>query len=140
MTWDEIDGWFTFAAAYDVAVAEAPAGSTLVEVGCWHGKSLSYLARKAREADKGLRVIGVDAGRRGMDRAGTDRRHPGHHQARQALVGHGAPLGVLPLHHPIIVRGGCDNAAAVARHERPPADAVITCRRGDDICCQRRSV
>lgn len=45
---------------YDRAVETAPPGATLVEVGVFCGKSLIYLARKAKAADKGLRVVGVD--------------------------------------------------------------------------------
>jgi hypothetical protein len=55
-----IPGWFEFADLYDHAIETAPAGSTLVEVGVFCGKSLAYLAGKAREANKGLRVFGVD--------------------------------------------------------------------------------
>lgn len=56
----EVLGWFDWEPLYDRAVETAPPGSTLVEVGVFCGKSLIYLARKARDADKGLRVIGVD--------------------------------------------------------------------------------
>jgi hypothetical protein len=37
-------GEFDFYPAYDQWVAEAPAGSTLVEVGNYHGRSLIYLS------------------------------------------------------------------------------------------------
>lgn len=66
MTWVEDDptipGMFDFAAVYDLAVEEAPAGSILVEVGVFHGRSLVYLARKAAEVKKDLLVVGVDWG------------------------------------------------------------------------------
>lgn len=60
MTADDIPGWFGWQAHTDRVVAEAPPGSVLVEVGVFCGKSLAYLARRARAADKGLAVVGVD--------------------------------------------------------------------------------
>lgn len=60
---DDIFGWFDFHAVYDRAVATAPPGSALVEVGVFLGKSLVYLAERARAAGKGLRVYGVDTWR-----------------------------------------------------------------------------
>lgn len=57
---DSIPGWFGFAELYDRAVESAPPDSTLVEVGVFCGKSLIYLAQKAKAANKGLRVYGVD--------------------------------------------------------------------------------
>lgn len=56
----EVAGWFGFADVYDRAIASAPPDSALVEVGVFCGKSLIYLAQKAKEANKGLRVYGVD--------------------------------------------------------------------------------
>ncbi len=61
-TWEQIGGYFDFQTLYDVAIASAPRGSTLVEVGCLYGRSLSYLGTKAKAAHKRLRVIGVDFG------------------------------------------------------------------------------
>lgn len=57
---DDMPGWFDFSALYDRAVAEAPPGSLLVEVGVYAGKSLCHLAAAAKQAAKGLRVLGVD--------------------------------------------------------------------------------
>lgn len=56
----EIPGFFDFAGLYDRVVRDAPPGSLLVEVGVYRGKSLVHLARAARSAAKGLRVVGVD--------------------------------------------------------------------------------
>ena len=56
----EILGWFDWNATYDRAVETAPPGSILVEVGVFLGKSLFYLAERARDANKGLRIVGVD--------------------------------------------------------------------------------
>lgn len=65
-----VPGWFDFAPLYDRIVSEAPPRSTLVEVGVYHGLSLRHLGLRAREADKGLRVIGVDWGRGQPDLGG----------------------------------------------------------------------
>jgi hypothetical protein len=56
----QIPGWFDFADIYGRAVSECADGGTLVEVGCWHGKSLVYLLQKAKEAGRGINVVGVD--------------------------------------------------------------------------------
>lgn len=56
-----IPGWFDYAAFWDAAIASAPSGATLVEVGVFCGKSLAHIAREAKAANKGLRVVGVDS-------------------------------------------------------------------------------
>jgi hypothetical protein len=56
----EIQGWFDFADVYREAVERTPDGGTLVEVGCWKGKSLAYLLGRAKLSGKKLRVVGVD--------------------------------------------------------------------------------
>jgi len=60
---DAVPGWFDYGHLYNRLVDEAPPGSTLVEVGVYHGKSLRHLAHRAKAADKGLLVVGVDWGR-----------------------------------------------------------------------------
>lgn len=55
-----IQGWFDFSNIYALAVEEAQPGDTLIEIGVWKGASLCYLALKAKMADKGLKVIGID--------------------------------------------------------------------------------
>lgn len=62
MKWFDIPGWFDFDWVYDEVVQNAPAGSKIVEVGCWLGRSLAYLAEQAQLFDRGLKVIGVDHG------------------------------------------------------------------------------
>ena len=59
----DVPGWFDFHPLYDRAVATAPRNSLLIEIGVFHGKSLTYLAHQAKAADKGLVVVGVDWGR-----------------------------------------------------------------------------
>lgn len=60
LSWHDVFGWFDFADIYDEAVATAPPGASLVELGSFFGRSVLYLAEKAREADKGLKVYSVD--------------------------------------------------------------------------------
>ncbi len=60
MSWDQIRGWFDWEEIYDLAIAEATDTDTIVEVGVAYGKSLAYLARKAIDAGKKTRLIGVD--------------------------------------------------------------------------------
>ena len=55
---DSIPGMFGFKAWYEQIAAEAPPGSTLVELGVFCGKSLAFLAEQTRS--KGCRVVGVD--------------------------------------------------------------------------------
>lgn len=58
----DIQGWFDseFAKVYSDAVASVPDGGTIVELGCWKGKSLSYLLVEAANSGKNLRIVGVD--------------------------------------------------------------------------------
>jgi len=53
-------GWCDYMDFWRAAVDSAPYGSILVEVGVFCGRSLIQLARMAKEANKGLRVVGVD--------------------------------------------------------------------------------
>lgn len=55
-----IQGWFDFKDIYDKIVAECRPSALLVELGVWKGGSLCYLGLIAKNANKGLRVIGVD--------------------------------------------------------------------------------
>lgn len=55
-----IQGWFDFADIYQSIVDKAPAGSTLIEIGVWKGASLCGLGLMAKQADKYLRVFGID--------------------------------------------------------------------------------
>lgn len=58
--WSDIQGWFDFADIYDEAVDTAKHGDTLVEVGCALGRSVAYLARRAIDSGKNLRIVAVD--------------------------------------------------------------------------------
>lgn len=55
-----IDGWFDFADVYRMAVERVPHGGSIVEVGCWKGKSLSFLLVEAKLSGKAITIHGVD--------------------------------------------------------------------------------
>jgi hypothetical protein len=57
----EIQGWMDFEDIYVEAVANAPSGASLVEVGVNMGRSLAFLARTAIDRGRGdLSIYGVD--------------------------------------------------------------------------------
>ena len=61
MSWETLYGWCDdIVEPYRRAVAEAPPGSILVEVGVFLGRSACALSHFARAAGKGLRVYAVD--------------------------------------------------------------------------------
>lgn len=62
-SWDSIDGfgpYMDFWQFYETLVTAAPPHSTIVEIGCFQGRSLVCLGLFAREAGKGLKIVGVD--------------------------------------------------------------------------------
>lgn len=56
-----IPGWFSFADFYSEIIKKMPTGSRLVEIGTYHGCSLSYLVVEAINSGKKFDIIGVDA-------------------------------------------------------------------------------
>lgn len=60
--YNKIEGFgvHSFANFYERVVEECPLGSTLVEIGCYHGRSLVQLAMCAKAANKGIKVLGFD--------------------------------------------------------------------------------
>lgn len=58
---DKIEGWFSFREQYDRMIDELPKGSTIVEVGTWHGKSLAYLVVENLNKDKQFKIYSVDS-------------------------------------------------------------------------------
>ena len=56
----DVAGWFSWPEFYERIVNSAPDGSTIVEIGVFCGQSLIYLAQRARESGKNLRLIGID--------------------------------------------------------------------------------
>ena len=61
LTWEYIPGYFDFADVYADAVKEAKPGAHFVEVGCYYGRSVAYLATRARDAGKPIRIDAVDS-------------------------------------------------------------------------------
>jgi hypothetical protein len=62
VTYTDIPGWFDYAALYDAAVARVPPYGVMVEVGCWMGRSLAYLAERVQASGKAVNLWGVDHG------------------------------------------------------------------------------
>lgn len=60
-TWQDIPGWFDFADIYDEAIARVPNGGTIVEIGCWLGRSSAYLYQAAAASGKSLTLVYVDS-------------------------------------------------------------------------------
>jgi len=60
LTWDYIPGYFEFADVYADAVKEAKHGDHFVEVGCYYGRSVAYLATRARDAGKQIKIDAID--------------------------------------------------------------------------------
>lgn len=59
MNWERIEGWYDWPEYYRSVVERYP-GGTLVEVGCYLGRSLCHLGRLVQESGKPFRVVGVD--------------------------------------------------------------------------------
>lgn len=59
-SWQDIPGWFDFPDIYDEAVARVPDGGTLVEIGCWLGRSSAYLHTASLASGKQLQLVFVD--------------------------------------------------------------------------------
>lgn len=58
--YQSVAGWFDSAGFYREMVARCPDGGTMVEVGCWQGRSLCCLLVEAKNSGKRLNIIGVD--------------------------------------------------------------------------------
>jgi hypothetical protein len=54
------ENWFGYKDLYDDFIKWTPEGGKIVEVGVWKGKSISYLAVEAINANKNLKIYGVD--------------------------------------------------------------------------------
>jgi SAM-dependent methyltransferase len=62
MRFDDIPGWFDFPEVYSHYVQQVPDAGTIVEIGCWLGRSTAFLADLVREADRGIQLWAVDHG------------------------------------------------------------------------------
>jgi glycosyltransferase involved in cell wall biosynthesis len=60
--WHTIEGFFDFAPLYRHVVTHLRPDAVAVEVGCWLGRSITFLAQTAQAAGKRLRLFGVDDG------------------------------------------------------------------------------
>jgi len=54
-------GWFTYPRIYKDMVEKFPSGSNFVEIGTYHGRSLSYLIVEMINAGKSFNITGVDS-------------------------------------------------------------------------------
>lgn len=63
MNYRDVPGYFDFEAFYAEVVTAAPDASTLVEVGCWLGRSVIFLAEQVRASKKDIRIFAVDTWR-----------------------------------------------------------------------------
>ena len=63
MNHSDVSGFFNFHTLYNEAVAAAPDDGILVEVGCWYGRSVIYLAEQVLASKKNIRVFAVDTWR-----------------------------------------------------------------------------
>lgn len=88
MTWKDIPGWFDWPRYYESVVERYP-GGTLVEVGCYLGRSLCFLGDLVKESGKPFTVIGVDTCTGSGPENGTD------HHAEAVSAGAGTMAGAL---------------------------------------------
>jgi len=79
-----IAGWCDYMDFWDEAIATAPRGAILVEVGVFCGRSLIELAKRAKAANKSLRVVGVDTFRGSAEHAEGLKKLPNGALAREA--------------------------------------------------------
>lgn len=62
-SWDSVGSfgpYLDFWSFHQLVIQSAPAGSTIVEIGTYHGQGLICLGLLAREANKGIKIVGVD--------------------------------------------------------------------------------
>ncbi|MDC6464867.1 class I SAM-dependent methyltransferase [bacterium] len=58
--YNDIEGWFGFKDLYDLVLNKKPNGSHFVEIGCWKGKSSSYMATEIANSGKSIQFDCVD--------------------------------------------------------------------------------
>jgi predicted O-methyltransferase YrrM len=59
-SYKDIQGWFDYESVYDKQIDMLKNGSTIVEVGCWLGKSSCYLAERIKKSGKKINLFCVD--------------------------------------------------------------------------------
>jgi len=103
MNYTSVPGYFDFESVYNEVVAAAPNGSTLIEVGCWLGRSVIYLAEAVSASGKDIRVFAVDTWRGSEEHCPEDqvliRAHYGHvwHQFVNNVRACGAQSIIVPM-------------------------------------------
>jgi hypothetical protein len=60
MKYIDIPGWYDFDNFYDEIIRDCPDGCSIVEVGCWFGKSTIDLAKKVIKSNKSVTIFAVD--------------------------------------------------------------------------------
>lgn len=58
--WQDIEGWFDYADLYQWIAQSCSDGDIIVEVGCWKGRSVNYLASACKALGKRPRILVVD--------------------------------------------------------------------------------
>lgn len=58
--YENIEGWFDFQEVYKKAVERTPDGGSIIEIGSWLGRSLSFLLVEAANSGKNLEILAVD--------------------------------------------------------------------------------
>lgn len=66
------ENWFSYSTIYTSVVDLFPSGSKFVEVGCWKGKSASYMAVEIANSGKNIDFYCVDHWLGGPDHKGWD--------------------------------------------------------------------
>ena len=58
--WSSCPGFFNYWGLYDHIATKAKDGDTIVEVGCWMGRSITYLAQRLQRLGKKVNLYAVD--------------------------------------------------------------------------------
>jgi SAM-dependent methyltransferase len=59
-SWKQIHGWFDYADLYRELAVKLPDGGSFVEVGCWMGKSIAFMAEELKKLKKNVALHVVD--------------------------------------------------------------------------------
>jgi predicted O-methyltransferase YrrM len=60
VTYQDIPGYFDYSEFYDRCVADAKDGAVFIEIGCWLGRSIVYLADAVKRSGKNITLYAVD--------------------------------------------------------------------------------
>jgi len=59
MIWEKIEGWFDFQNLYLDRVQNCD-NAVFIEIGCWRGKSVAFLAEMIKESNKNIKLFAID--------------------------------------------------------------------------------